>query len=240
MSFFCYLTVAQCCLLAADNKKHVLTRRADRQGFVRTEHVTVSNARKIHALGAGWWMTGVGLGEFLARVQDRVRNLLNGAGDGEEPSTVILTHLQPHWLKAQYDDVVNLLTCGLPSGKEDLGVFERRQEMLFAGFDGASRPVVLRAGSAEEFFFRCWAGPGSLGFSGDDGTYSPEVTQEIQRFLYGVLTELSQGPVSEIGRRAWDLMPPLFRWMARGFPENLSANGDLVCITPTSNQWFLF
>ena len=210
-------------------------------GLVRSERLTACNARKIHSLGAGWWMTGTGLSAYLQAVQEQVRRNVEEAPT-HEPAVARMRHLvqDPNWFKKLYEDVLGALLRDMPAGVEKPEVLGHRQEIVFAGFDAQSQPVVMRTAGVGDFAFQCRIGAGSLGFSGEDGAYGPEVAEEIRAFLLRLLADLSERPLSHIGSRAWDLLPRLFVWMARAFPEKLSATGDLVVLTPTGHQWFIF
>ncbi len=242
MSFYCYLTTAQTIVLAADNKKQVWTIRAGLEGSPRMEGLTSWNARKIHAMGFGWWMTGTGLSPFLAKVRNHVRNLLEEKAPEDRSSlevTKILT-AESGCLQRLCRETVFELTEGIPGGVGKPEILESLQEIVFAGFDEAGEPVVLRARSVEDFSFEVQTGAGVVGFAGQRGVWQETVAQAIDGFLGDVLRDLLARPATEVGHRAWDLVPSLFQRMARAFPEKLSACGDLVFITPSGHQWFLF
>lgn len=242
MSFFCYLTVNRCCVLAADNKKHVVTVKTTGGGRSMVEERTTGDARKIFPLGDGWWMTGVGLSAFLQKVREQVHEALQGARPGVEPSGAIIQRMahNPQWLKRLYRQVVEALRQGLPSGSGRIDALEGVQEIVFAGLDAASFPVILRSGSDVDFAFRRLCGVGLTGFSGENGLWDSAMAEKIRLFLADAAEDLRGCPATRIGDRAWDLLPPLFQRLARAFPHVLSAHGDLVCLSPQGHRWFLF
>ncbi|MEJ5347280.1 MAG: hypothetical protein WHS46_01135 [Desulfosoma sp.] len=242
MSFYIYLTTAQTIVLAADNRKQVWTVRAGLEGSPRMEGLTSWNARKIHAVGFGWWMTGTGLSPFLAKVRNHARNLLEEKAREDRSSlevTKILT-VESGSLQRLFEETVFELTQKMRGGVEKPEMLENLQEIVFAGFDEAAKPVVLRARSVETFSFEVQTGAGILGFTGEMGVWQETVIQAIHGFLADVLRDLLSRPATEVGHRAWNLVPSLFQRMARSFPEKLSACGDLVLIVPSGHQWFLF
>uniref|UniRef100_A0A832EK22 Uncharacterized protein n=1 Tax=Desulfacinum infernum TaxID=35837 RepID=A0A832EK22_9BACT len=242
MSFFCYLTLERCCVLAADNKKHVVTVKTTGEGRSTVHEVTTGDARKIFPLGTGWWMTGVGLAAFLQEVRQHVQKALQGSEPGLDPAAAVLEKIaeSPDELRCLYRRRVEALREGLPAESGRIEALEGLQDIVLVGFDAASFPVILRSGSDADFAFRRWCGPGITGFSGENGAWDPAVVERIRLFLGDVVEDLQQCPPSQIGDRAWDLIPPLFQWLARAFPQRLSAHGDLVCLTPHEHQWLLF
>jgi hypothetical protein len=242
MSFFCYLTVDRCCVLAADNKKHVLTVKTTGEGRSTVDAVTTGDARKIFPLGDGWWMTGVGLSAFLLKVQGYVQKAFEGARSGGESPGAVMERIaqSPGELRRLHRRSVEVLRKELPAESGRIDALEGVQEIVFAGFDAAFVPVILRSGSDADFAFRRWCGPGITGFSGQNGVWDSNVAGRIGLFLADVAQDLRQRPPSQIGDRAWDLIPPLFQGLARAFPQTLSAHGDLVCLTPHGHRWLLF
>lgn len=242
MSFYCYLTTAQAIVVAADNKKQVLNISTDPQGIFRSEKVTAWNARKIHAIGFGWWMTGVGLSAFLDEVRKRVRHFMDDEAQGTTAGAKVMERLaaESRWLRSLFEQTIACLMKDMAPGLTRPEWLEHLQEIVFVGFDEAERSVVMRAQSAEEFAFEKRTGAGSFGFAGENGGWNAEVREGIGRYLSDVLDDLRRRPVAEMAHRAWDLVPPLFQRMARAFPEKLSASGDLVFLTPTEHRWLLF
>ncbi|MEJ5364875.1 MAG: hypothetical protein WHS86_07230 [Desulfosoma sp.] len=242
MSFFCYLIVDRCCVLAADNKKHVVTVKTTGEGRSTVEELTAGDARKIFPLGDGWWMTGVGLSAFLQKVLGQVREALQGARPGAEPPFAVMERLaeNPGWMQRLYRQGLEALRDRLPAGLGQIEALEGVQEIVFAGFDAASFPVVLRSRSDADFAFRRGCGPGVVGFTGENGFWDSAVEEGIRVFLADVAEDLRACPPARIADRAWDLLPPLFQRLSRAFPRWLSAHGDLVCLTPQGHRWFLF
>ncbi|ROR02961.1 hypothetical protein [Desulfosoma caldarium] len=242
MSFYCYLTTAQAIVVAADNKKQVLSISTDPMGMIRSEKVTAWNAQKIHAVGFGWWMTGIGLSAFLDEVRKRVRHLMDDEAQGAMAAAKVMERLvaESGWLQSLYEHTIAGLMEDLAPGLTKPEWLEQLQEIVFAGFDEAERPVVMRAQSVQEFAFEKRTGAGYFGFAGENAGWDPEVREDIGRYLSDVLDDLRRRPAAEMAHRVWDLLPPLFQRMARAFPEKISASGDLVYMTPTEHRWLLF
>lgn len=229
-------------MMAADNKKEVLHLSDGLHGSFRSERVTAWNARKLHAVGSGWWMTGVGLSAFLDKVRVEVRNLLEARAKEALGAVEVMERLTAtsQWVQSLHEQTIAGLLQAMPPGLEKPEWLEHQQEIAFAGFDGVGRPVVMRALSAQGFAFERRAGAGMLGFSGDNGGWNAEVIEAIKGFLSHILGNLMNQPAEQAAHRAWDLIPSLFQRMARAFPEKLSASGDLIVLTPAEHRWFLF
>ncbi|MGQ9669811.1 MAG: hypothetical protein ACUVWY_06565 [Desulfosoma sp.] len=242
MSFYCYLTTTQAIVMAADNKKEVLNLSSGLHGTFRSEKVTAWNARKIHAVGSGWWMTGVGLSAFLDGIRAQVRNLLEDRAKEASAAVDVMERLTAasQWVQSLHEQTVAGLMQAMPPGLEKAEWLEHQQEIVFAGFDGAMRPVVIRAQSAQGFAFERRTGAALLGFAGDNGGWNAAVIEAVDGILSNILDDLMRQPMEQAVHRAWDLIPPLFQRMARAFPEKLSASGDLLFLTPAEHRWFLF
>lgn len=242
MSFFCYLSGPRYWVLAADNKKNVLTVKTPGDGRFATHELTTGDAHKIHPLGGGWWMIGAGLSIVLHHVREHVREALEGARWGAEPSISVMGRLaeDPGWLRRIHCRCVAALKEGLPAGAETPEVLSSLQEIVFTGFDASACPLVLRTGSDDNFTFRRRSGPAVVGFAGENGVWDGAVEEKIHLFLTDVAEDLQRRDPSSMGDRAWDLIPLLFQKLAKAFPHKLSAHGDLVCLTPEGHRWFLF
>lgn len=242
MSFFCYLSGPRYWVLAADNKKNVLTVKTAGDGRFTTQELTIGDAHKIHPLGGGWWMTGAGLSAVLYDVREHVREALEGARRGTEPPDSVIGRLagDPDWVRQIHRRCAAALKEGLPAGWETPEVLSGLQEIVFTGFDASACPVVLRTGSDNSFTFRRRSGPAVVGFEGENGVWDGALEEKIRLYLTDVAEDLQRRDPSSMGDRAWDLIPPLFQKLAKAFPHKLSAHGDLVCLTPEGHRWFLF
>ncbi len=242
MSFYCYLSAAGCWVLAADNKKHVVTVKATLESRFRVEELTTGDAHKIYPLGAGWWMTGVGLSAFLQQIREHVKKALETARAGAGASAEVMGRLaeNPRWMRRLYRQCVEAFMEDFPAKSVRPEVLEGLQEVVFVGFDATAQPVALRARSDVDFDFQVRFGPRAQGFAGENGAWDAALEEKIRFFLADAAEDLAHHPPFQIGDRAWDLIPPLFHRLARAFPEKLSAHGDLVCISPEKHRWFLF
>lgn len=242
MSFYCYLSAAGCWVVAADNKKHVVTVKTTLEGRTRMEELTTGDAHKIYPLGAGWWMTGVGLSVFLHQVREHVQKALETARVDAGAAIEVIGRLveNPRWVRRMYHRWIEAFREDLPAESVRPEVLGSLQEVVFVGFDATAQPVVLRARSDAGFDFLRRSGPGIRGFAGEKSTWDAALEEKIRLFLADAAEELQDRAPSQIGDRAWDIIPPLFQRLARAFPQKLSAHGDLVCISPQGHQWFLF
>ncbi|MBC7359959.1 MAG: hypothetical protein H5U10_15620 [Desulfacinum sp.] len=240
MSFYCVLTLSRCVVLAADNKRRILELREEPGRTSALRQVVLSDARKIHAVPGGWWMTGVGLSDFLQRVREVVEGRVAvGVGPGEDAARILIQHLEGGRVLADcWGRLVGEGEDHWP--QEALEALKREsQEGVLARFDAEKGACVVRFCGREQFVPRVKEGPGHILFPGDHAPGEAWV-EETARYLAEACRALWDLSAAAAGDGAWERIPPLFRWLARLGPDRIGPTGDLVIVDGRGHRRLLF
>ncbi|SMC16663.1 hypothetical protein SAMN02746041_00133 [Desulfacinum hydrothermale DSM 13146] len=238
MSFYCALSLSRCLVLAADNKRRILEFGGRTGSGTAVQPVTLSDAKKIHAVAGGWWMTGVGLADFHRGVRREMAGLADKWAPGKDAVRALLAHLEDgrrvadRWERLAGDP-------GMDRPAEVEAAFRpANQEVVLARFDAQQGACLVRFCGREGFRTRVYQGPGPILFAGDQE--KGEDSGEVSRYLAGLLGRLGDLSAEAVADASWERIPPLFRWLSARRPDHVGATGDLVVLWEKGSRWLLF
>ena len=237
MSFYCALSFPGKIVLAADNKRRVVEAVSEVVPGTGFREITISDARKIQRLPGGWWMVGVGISGFLQRARLMFTEILGEAKKSPvNPEDWIQRYGDGRSLESEWQKFWETYEEWPPEIVRPLQ--EAEHEVLLAFVAEDARPWLICWRKSDNFRAQVFCGEGHILFSGDH-LESPW-KEPVRGYLQDVLDLLWAKGGQETRHRAWEILPPLFQWMARNFPDRSGPTGDLICIEKARHQWLLF
>jgi hypothetical protein len=224
----------------ADNMRRVLGKLGDKPF---TKPIRLEDARKFHRVSDFLWVTGTGFSGFPGEAAGELRRFHGvSAGAGR----------LSHQVMGDFRDFGLVLRCTHQRFQEEALELERAiggspvdvsrngAEILLAGLTLEDDPLLVRFSSMNDFLPEVHRGGAQVVFSRLSSRANPQLDLELEAYLENALDQLKGVEPERIADRAWSILPPIMAAISRARPDEVSASGDLLTISPGGSLWMLF